>query len=77
MTDHDDTHHDPLDVEHDHQKRGPGLDDQGPPVAQLASTFGSSFVTDADQAERIADDATPDAGDRPINDEDRNGPTPG
>ncbi len=75
MTDHDEGH-DPLGVDHDHEKRGPDLEKEGPPVAQLASTYGSSFVTDADQAARIGQDATPDPDDRSISVENQDGPTP-
>ncbi|HET7646384.1 MAG TPA: hypothetical protein VFM03_07845 [Candidatus Limnocylindria bacterium] len=74
MTDRDDIHGDPIAVDEFHGKHGTDVDGGGPPVAQMASTFGSSFVRDAEQAERIADDATLDADEPTVGAEDPNGP---
>ena len=53
MTDH--ARNDPLGVEADHEK-AEGRPKEGPPVAKMATTYGSSFVTDEDQADAIAAD---------------------
>lgn len=50
--------HDPLETEHDRAKRGEGLPKEGPPVSQMATTFGSSFVGSEEEAEEIARDAS-------------------
>lgn len=75
MTDHDDLHSDPIKVEQYHRDDDPDLDADGPPVAQMASTYGSSFVRDAEQAERIGKDATPDPDERVVSVENQDGPT--
>jgi hypothetical protein len=50
--------HDPLGVEADHEKLEADDPDLGPSVAQMATTHGTAFVTDQDQADRLASDET-------------------
>ena len=52
---------DPLALEEDHAKERRPVSEEGPPVAQMASTFGSSFVESEEHAEAIAADATEEA----------------
>lgn len=54
MAGEDDRTDDPLGVEDDHDKRGDELPREGPPVAQMATTYGSSFVESDDQADAVA-----------------------
>jgi hypothetical protein len=52
----DDDRHDPLRVDEDREKLDHPDPETGPPVSKMATTYGSSFVTDADQADRLAAD---------------------
>ena len=48
---------DPLGAENDRRKLEGEITDEGPPVAQMASTYGSSLVTSEEHAAQlIADD---------------------
>lgn len=53
----DEKSRDPLGAEHDRRKMDEDIPKEGPPVAQMATTYGSSLVTSEEQAERIATDA--------------------
>lgn len=52
MTDRD--REDPLGIEADRAKAGETDPDEGPPMAQMATTYGTSFVQSEEQAEGIA-----------------------
>lgn len=54
----DDSARERLDTEHNRAKRGEGLPKEGPPVSQMATTFGSSFVGSEEEAEEIAREAS-------------------
>jgi hypothetical protein len=55
----DTDHRDPLGVEEDREKRrGEARDTAGPNVAQMATTYGSSFIGSEDEAEALASDET-------------------
>jgi hypothetical protein len=54
----DDDRNDPLGVDEDRDKLDQPDPLTGPPVSRLATTYGSSFVTDQDQAERLSSDET-------------------
>ena len=63
MEDHDD---DVLGVREDRHKldqEAPSV--EGPPVSQLATTYGSSFIESEEQAERVASDTTDDGNSPP------------
>ena len=55
---------DPLGVEDEQRKLEHEVPEEGPPVAQMATTHGTVFVTSEEQAEQLADDGT-DRGDAP------------
>ena len=62
MADHDD---DILDSERDRRKLDQEAPpEEGPPVSQMATTYGSSLVESEEQADRLASDSTDD-GDAP------------
>ena len=44
---------DPLGAEHDRRKMEGEITDEGPPVAQMATTFGSSMITSEEHAEQL------------------------
>ena len=60
----DDREHvtDPLGVERDHAKADDDLPKQGPPMAQMATTYGSSFVDSQEEADQLATEPSPSAG---------------
>lgn len=49
---------DPLGVEHDKRKGDEDLPKEGPPVARMASTYGTAFATDEAHADELASDET-------------------
>jgi len=51
---------DPLGVERDHAKAAGDLAEEGPSLAQMATTYGSSFVDSDDQAARLASEPSAD-----------------
>jgi hypothetical protein len=53
-----DSKHDPLGVDADRSKRHDADPDTGPSVSQMATTHGTVFATDADDAERLASPET-------------------
>ena len=53
---------DPLGVERDHAKADDDLPKPGPPMARMATTYGSSFVTSEEQADSLATEPSPPAG---------------
>ncbi len=55
----DDRLDDPLGVEADEEKRE-GASKEGPPVGQMATTYGSSFIGSEEEAEAVASQGTQD-----------------
>ena len=47
-------HDDPLGAEHEPRNLGEDVPEEGPPVSQMATTYGSSMVTSEEHAEKIA-----------------------